>query len=342
MTVASWQSELQGAVKSVEELVERGFLSTERAAALSDVARNYRVLLPQYYLNLIDKENPKDPVARMALPSVQELLHAEESLRDPIGDLAKQAAPRLTHRYKDRALLHVTNLCPMYCRFCFRKNLMNEKEEALYDGDFSAAFAYVRAHPEIRELILTGGDPWMLSDDRLYSLVEEIADTLPAVRVLRFHTRMPVTLPSRVTDGLLDAIRRQGRLQTVVVTHFNHAQELSAVAIDASARIRGAGILLLNQSVLLKYVNDSVVALKDLFFALGDAGILPYYLHHCDQVAGAEDFRISIERGQEIWRGLRGELPGYLIPEYILDRPGGLGKIPLGDGAIRGVNSATV
>lgn len=329
-----WQLDIRDALTSIRELEGRGFaFYDERRGALEAVEARYRTLVPEYYLSLIDPADPEDPIARIAFPSSEEAAVAGAGMRDPIGDLAKSAAPRLTHRYRDRALLHVTNLCPMFCRFCFRKNLMNEREEGLYSGDFEPALRYLSAHPEIEEVILTGGDPWMLSDSRLKTLVDDIAAHAPAVKRLRFHTRMPVTLPSRITEGLLEAIVRPGRFQTVVVTHFNHPRELSEAARAGLRHLKGA--LLLNQTVLLRGINDNAATLRDLFSQLGGEGVLPYYLHHCDLVEGAEHFRTTIARGQEIWTELRGTLPGYFIPEYVLDTPGGGGKIPLGGKFLR-------
>lgn len=321
----AWQQELKEAVRSVKDLGQSYAFLRERPR-LAEVEERFRTLVPRYYLSLIDPNDPEDPIAKMAFASSEELL-TREGLRDPIGDLARQAAPRLTHRYPDRALLHVTNLCPMYCRYCFRKNLMNESEEELYRGDFAAAFDYVEKHPQIEELIFTGGDPWMLSDEKLSSLV----DLVPAaVKRLRFHTRMPVTLPSRLTPELLGAISRPGRFRTFVVTHFNHPRELTELAREAIRQMQAAGITVLNQSVLLRGVNDSAAVLRELYRALGNEGVLPYYLHHCDLVAGGEHFRLSIAEGRRIWTELRGTLAGYLIPEYVLDTPGGWGKIPIG------------
>lgn len=314
----------------MKELEGKGFAFFEGRAGIPAVEDRYRTLVPPYYLELIDPRDPADPIALMAFPSGEEALEPDAGLRDPIGDLAKSSIPRLTHRYPDRALLHATNLCPMYCRFCFRKNLMSEKDEGLYGGEFGPALEYLGQHPEIEEVIVTGGDPWMLSDDRLRSLVNSLAEASPAIRRLRFHSRMPVTLPMRVTDGLIDSISRPGRFQTVVVTHFNHARELSSEARLALRRLKAAGFLLLNQTVLLKGVNDKAALLRPLLLALGEEGVLPYYLHHCDLVAGAEHFRLPIAQGIEIWKELRGTMPGYLIPEYVLDTPGGGGKVPVG------------
>ena len=325
---AVWQQELRDAVSSLDdpELADYAFLG----AVSREAAARFRLLVPRPYLRLIDPRDPQDPVARMAFASAEELVATPTGMRDPIGDLAKQAAPRLTHRYGDRALLHVTNLCPMYCRFCFRKNLMNEREEELYAGGFEEAFTYLAAHPEVEELILTGGDPWMLADEKLAALVDEIAARLPALRRLRFHTRMPVTLPSRVTPGLLKAIQKPGRFRTYVVTHFNHLRELGESARTALATLTGAGVTVLNQTVLLRGVNNDAGILRKLFRELGNEGVMPYYLHHCDLVAGAEHFRTSLAEGRAIWTALRGTLPGYMLPEYVVEIPGGGGKIPVG------------
>ena len=321
----AWQEQLRDAVSSVKGLEHYAFFAARGLAT----GLRFRTLVPRYYLGLVNPADPNDPIAMMAFPSSEEATQSPGALRDPIGDLARQAAPRLTHRYRDRALLHVTNLCPMYCRFCFRKNLMNERDENLYSGDFAEAFAYLAKHPEIEEVILTGGDPWMLSDEKISALVDGIVAAAPGLKRLRFHTRMPVTLPARVTAALLAAVKRE-KVRTFVVTHFNHPREVSGEAKAALAALTGAGLTVLNQSVLLKGVNDRPGILRELFLALGNEGVLPYYLHHCDLVAGGEHFRTSIAEGRRIWTELRGTLPGYLIPEYVLDTPGGWGKIPIG------------
>lgn len=319
----TWQEELKSAVRSVGDLEGYAFLS----AASVGPESQYRTLVPQYYLSLIDPQDPADPVARMAFPLAEEELFSPLGLRDPIGDQAKMVAPRLTHRYDDRALLHVTNLCPMYCRFCFRKNLMNEQDEELYSGDFTAAFQYLAAHPEIEELIFTGGDPWMLSTAKLEGLLDQLEAQVSTIKRLRFHTRMPVTLPSRVNDELVRLLQKKYNFRFVIVTHFNHPKECSPQAAQAIQRLKGTGALLLNQTVLLKGVNDQAATLRKLWLELGAWGVLPYYLHHCDLVRGAEHFRVSLARGREIFRELRGSMPGYYLPHYVLDRPGGAGKI---------------
>lgn len=218
---------------------------------------------------------------------------------------------------------------------------MNEKEPDLYAGDFAPAFAYLEQHSEIQELILSGGDPWILSDDKIAWLVQKVSNDLPQVKRLRFHTRMPVTLPSRITAELISALSARDDLQIIIVTHFNHPRELTNVAAVGLKQLRQAGFLILNQSVLLKGVNDSTAILRELFLGLGNQGVIPYYLHHCDLVAGAEHFRTTIALGRKIWAELRGTLPGYLLPEYILETPGGGGKVPLGKSAVKKLSKSS-
>lgn len=319
----AWQEELKSAIRSVSELAGYAFLKNSSQSPEKD----YRTLVPRYYLSLIDPSDAEDPIAKMAFPREDELFFTDLGRRDPIGDQDKLAAPRLTHRYRDRALLHTTNLCPMYCRFCFRKNLMNETEEDLYSGEFDPAFEYLVRHPEIEELIFTGGDPWMLSSKKIEQLLIRVASELPRIRRLRFHTRMPVTLPSRVNQDLLDVLKQRYPFQIIVVTHFNHPKECSDLAKAAIEKLKSVGVLLLNQTVLLNGVNHEASILRDLWMTLGGWGVMPYYLHHCDLVKGAEHFRVSLEEGRRVFRELRGSMPGYFLPHYVLDRPGGAGKI---------------
>jgi lysine 2,3-aminomutase len=328
----SWQKELSDAIRSTEELdsLHWAFLRAPDFRSHPALNGKYRVLVPRAYLALIDPHDPADPIARMAFPGAAEL--DESGKMDPIGDLERKAAPRLTHRYTDRVLLHTTNLCPMYCRFCFRKNLMNEADENLYGGGFDEAFAYIRSQPQLREVILTGGDPWMLSDAKLGALLHQIL-AIPSIERIRFHTRMPVTLPTRVTKGLLallESLVAAGK-RVYVVTHFNHPKEITAASRLACKEITSRGVRLLNQAVLLKGVNNSSSTLRELFLGLEKMGVLPYYLHHGDTVAGAGHFRTSVEESLAIYRELRGTLSGYALPELVVDLPGGFGKVPLAE-----------
>jgi lysine 2,3-aminomutase len=296
--------------------------------------RRYNVRIPRHYLELIDWDDPRDPVRLQSIPAGEELEWDPRELADPIGDHAHGAVPRLTHRYPDRVLLHPTYQCAIYCRHCFRKEALDDAADQYTENQLQPAFEYITAHEEIREVILTGGDPLVLSNARLAELRGRL-ELIPHLRMLRVHTRLPVVHPARITDELVDALR--GRLMVCVVTHFNHPNEIAGDAVRAAALLRGAGFLLLNQTVLLKGLNDDVETLRTLFQELVyTLGIKPYYLHHCDLARGLTHMRTTIDRGLELMRGLRGHLSGICLPEYVLDLPGGYGKIPLGPSYTRG------
>ena len=230
----------------------------------------------------------------------------------------------LTHRYPDRVILHVTKTCEVYCRFCFRREAVGE-EGSLPEPDLVAALDYIAVNPAIREVILTGGDPLVLSARRIKGLMDRLG-AIPHVDVVRIHTRIPVVAPEKVTAELVEALR--GPVVWVVV-HTNHAQEIGAAAEAALGRLAGAGVPLLSQSVLLRGINDSVAALEELFRRLIRLRVKPYYLHHCDLAKGTGHFRTTIAEGQALMAGLRGRVSGTLLPRYVLDIPGGYGKVPL-------------
>ena len=292
-------------------------------------AASFNVRAPRRYLELIDWADERDPIRRQVIPSADELVHDPREREDPIGDAAHSPVPRLTHRYPDRVLLYPTYQCAVYCRHCFRKESLADDDAAAYAIDvLGPALAYIAEHPEIREVILTGGDPLILANERLEELRRRI-EAIDHVRMLRVHTRIPVVLPGRVNPGLVDALK--GRLMVCVVTHFNHAREITPATVAAARTLREAGFMLLNQTVLLKGVNDDAEALRTLFRELVYAlGIRPYYLHHCDSTRGLTHFRTTIDRGLELMSALRGHISGLCVPHYVLDLPGGDGKIPLG------------
>lgn len=266
-----------------------------------------------------------DPgVAAQFVPTAAELLVRPEELHDPIGDDAFSPVPGLTHRYPDRVILHATRTCEVYCRFCFRREAVGE-DGALTEAELDAVCAYLAGQPAIREVILTGGDPMILSPRRLTGLLDRLA-RIPHVDVIRFHTRVPVVAPHRIDDRLLAALRGH---TVFVVVHTNHPAELTAEARAALARLADAGVPLLSQSVLLRGINDDSAVLADLFRALIRNRVKPYYLHHCDLARGTSHFRTTIAAGQRIMADLRGALSGIAIPTYVLDIPGGHGKVPL-------------
>lgn len=321
-----WVADLRAGVRRADDL-HRLPLAPEELARLRPVAAAYKVRIPASYLALVDWSDPHDPIRRQAVPSDEELRVLPGERPDPIGDAAHSPVPHLTHRYPDRVLLYPTYVCSMYCRHCFRKEALNEDDRGVALPRLEPALDYVAAHPEIREVILTGGDPLTLSDDQLAALRRRI-EAIPHVRLLRVHTRVPVTLPARVTPALAQALR--GPLVTAVVTHFNHPREITPAAAQACRRLREAGLMLLNQSVLLRGVNDDPATLETLLRELVyTLGAKPYYLHHCDLTRGVSHFRTSLDEGLALVKGLRGRVSGLCIPHYVLDLPGGHGKVPL-------------
>jgi lysine 2,3-aminomutase len=296
--------------------------------SLEDVARRYAVAVSPTLLALVDLCDPHDPIARQFLPSLEELNTLPQELADPIGDAAHSPVAGIVHRHPDRVLFKVVSACPVYCRFCFRRETIGPgKDNALSKDDFEAALAYIAAHPEIWEVILTGGDPFILSPRRIAEITSRLS-ALPHVKVIRWHSRVPVVDPDRVSDALVAALHAPGAT-TYVAVHANHAREFSSDAKTAIARLVDGGIPLVSQSVLLKGVNDKVETLAALMRAFVENRIKPYYLHHPDLAPGTSHFRIGIEEGRALVGELRGLLSGLAMPTYMLDIPGGFGKVPL-------------
>ena len=312
-------------LRSPSDLAKIGLVSASDAAQLAPVADAYAIAITPAVVDLIDRSNPLDPVAQQFVPSIAELDMRPEELPDPIGDKAHEPVEGIVHRYLDRVLLKIVSVCPVYCRFCFRREMVGPgKDGNLSPAELDAALAYIRAHPEIWEVIVTGGDPFMLSARRAWALTRALED-IPHVKVIRWHTRMPVADPQRVTEELVDAVRSSSKAVYVAV-HCNHARELSAAARAACARLVDAGVPLLSQSVLLKGVNDDIDTLADLMRAFLECRIKPYYLHHADLAPGTSHFRTAIERGQELVRQLRDRVSGLAQPHYVVDIPGGVSK----------------
>jgi lysine 2,3-aminomutase len=314
-----------------EELIAARLIAPEAGEAATRVAARYAVALSPEVVRLIDRADPADPIARQYLPDVSELDVAPEERVDPIGDDAFSPVKGVVHRYPDRVLLKPVSICPVYCRFCFRRETVG-KEGALGAAELARALDYIRNNNAIWEVILTGGDPLMLSARRLKSLLQALA-AIPHVRVLRIHSRVPVAAPERITRAVVAALRTDKPLYLVL--HCNHPRELSQAVRAACRRLANAGLPLLSQSVLLRGVNDSVATLEALMRALIEAGIKPYYLHHPDLVPGTARFRLSIAEGRRLVQGLRGRLSGLAQPLYVLDIPGGHGKVPIGPDYVR-------
>jgi len=296
--------------------------------SIQDVARRYAVAVSPTLLSLVDPADPNDPIARQFLPSLEELNTLPEERADPIGDHAHSPVAGIVHRHPDRVLFKVVAACPVYCRFCFRREMIGPgQDNALSKADFEAALAYIVDHAEIWEVILTGGDPLILSPRRVAEITARLSQ-IPHVKVVRWHTRVPVTDPARVTDDLVAALQGPGTT-TYVAVHANHPREFSPEARRAIARLVEGAIPLVSQSVLLKGVNDDVQTLAALMRAFVENRIKPYYLHHPDLAPGTSHFRIGIEDGLALMRELRARVSGLAMPTYMLDIPGGFGKVPL-------------
>lgn len=314
-------------LRTADEIVAAGLVSPQQHAGITQVAARYAVAITPAMARLIDANDLDDPIALQFIPDVRELHHHPAELADPIGDGAKSPVPGIVHRNPDRVLFKIANVCPVYCRFCFRREMVGPgKSEALSTEDIASALDYIRTHPEIWEVILTGGDPLILSPRRISEITAALG-TIPHVKVLRWHTRVPVVAPERITDDLVAAMTQTGKT-TFVAVHTNHLRELTAEARAACAKLVDAGIPLVSQTVLLRGVNDTVEALEDLMRALVETRIKPYYLHHGDLAPGTSHFRTTIAEGQELMRQLRQRLSGLALPSYVLDIPGAHGKVP--------------
>jgi lysine 2,3-aminomutase len=316
-------------LRSVPDLRGAGLVAVDDVARLEPVAERYAVAITPHVAGLIDRSDVNDPIARQFVPDARELHHAPEERADPLGEDERSPVPGLVHRYPDRVLLKLTHVCPVYCRFCFRREVVGPGgPQALSDGALDAAMNYIAAHPEIWEVILTGGDPLMLSARRIADVTIRLSG-ISTVKVLRWHSRVPVADPERITARVVEALKSPGRAVYLAV-HSNHPRELNPAVRSALGRLADAGIVLLGQTVLLKGVNDDPETLAALMRGLVSARVKPYYLHHPDLAPGTAHFRLSIEEGQAIVRALRGRVSGLAQPTYVLDIPGGYGKVPIG------------
>jgi lysine 2,3-aminomutase len=319
-------------IRLPSELVAAGLAPPEKLADLARVAARYALAITPDIAALIDRADPHDPIARQFVPDVAELTTLPNERADPIGDDAHAPVEGIVHRYPDRVLLKLVNVCAVYCRFCFRREMVGPGREMLTPAKLDAALQYVQAHPEIWEVILTGGDPLVLSARRIGEVIARIA-AIGHVKIIRLHTRLPVVSPDKITPSLVRALQAPGKT-TYVALHANHARELTPQVRAAIAHIVDAGIPMVSQTVLLRHVNDDAQTLEDLMRALVECRIKPYYLHHGDLAPGTSHFRTTIEQGQALMRALRGRVSGLAQPTYVLDIPGGHGKVPVGPGYI--------
>jgi lysine 2,3-aminomutase len=324
----AWMAELRASLRTADELARALDLTPEE---VEGVRRAEKVGLPiqvtPYYLSLCDKHDPRCPIRRQCIPVASEAHLLPGELADPLGEIAHEVAPHLVQRYPDRALLLATDRCGVYCRFCTRSRMVGDGGGAVSLEQLAPAFAYIEAHPELRDIIISGGDPLTLSTERLVRLVARVR-AVSTVETIRLATRVPVTLPSRITLELVRALRPYHPLW--VMTHYNHPKELTTEAERACRILVDHGFPLMNQTVLLRGINDEVETLEALFRGLVRLRVRPYYLLQMDPVKGAGHLRTKVQRGIELMERLQGRLSGIALPKLVVDTPGGMGKVPIG------------
>jgi lysine 2,3-aminomutase len=317
-------------LRTADQLQQAGLIAPAALAEAARVAERYAIAVTPEMAALIDPTDSDDPIARQFIPDSRELITLRSERADPIGDEAHSPVPGIVHRYPDRALIKMLHACPVYCRFCFRREMVGPGGKALIGTEFDSAMAYLAANPSIWEVIITGGDPFMLSVRRIETLMAALAD-MPHIRIVRWHTRVPMVDPARVTSALVKALKHGGKAVYVGI-HANHPREFTEAARAALARLADAGIAMVSQSVLLKGVNAEATTLAALMRAFVENRVQPYYLHHPDLAPGTSHFRLDIADGQALMARLRGHLSGLAQPTYVLDIPGGHGKVPVGPG----------
>ena len=324
---AEWQWQVRNAVTSLEGL-ERVLALTpsEREGAERAAREGLPIAITPYYLGLVDPSDPSCPIRRQCVPDRREADAVPGDLEDPLGEVAHEVAPHLVQRYPDRALLLATDRCAVYCRFCTRSRMVGEGGGARSLASLGPAFAYLEAHPEVRDVIVSGGDPLAMVTSRLVPLIERLR-AIPSLDTIRLATRVPVTLPMRVTRELTEALRPFHPLW--VMTHFNHPKELTPASLEACTRLADAGFPVMNQTVLLRGINDDAGTLERLFRGLVRARVRPYYLLQADPVRGTAHLRTPLHVGVGIMERLQGRLTGIALPKLICDTPGGKGKVPL-------------
>ena len=326
-------------LRKTDELIKLGFIDKKRRTEIDEVSENFSTAITPEMANLINKNNIKqDPIANQFVPTANELDVKQEELNDPIGDDFYTSVKGIIHRYPDRCLFKPVNVCPIYCRFCFRREKVGPGNEGLTPAELEVAYSYISNHPEIWEVIFTGGDPLIMKPKTLTKILENLS-LIDTVDVIRMHTRVPVVDPSVINSAMIDALKCC-RQPVTIVLHANHAKEFTKSACDAIAQLVDNGIMMLGQSVLLSNVNDNIEALSELMRCFIKNRVKPYYLHHGDLAVGTSHFRTSIEKGQSLMYQLRGRFSGICQPTYVLDIPGGYGKVPISHNYINQTESS--
>lgn len=323
---------IKKSLRTLINLKEHKLINNEDIPVLKEVVENFSVAISAQMYDLIDTANPNDPIAKQFIPSAKELLVAESETSDPIGDNVHTTVKGIIHRYPDRCLLTPVHVCPVYCRFCFRREKIGSSAQTMSQIELDHAYDYIAEHKEIWEVILTGGDPLILKPHQLKSIINRL-NAIEHVEIIRIHTRIPVVESQRINDEMLDALKCNKTVYIAI--HANHPREFTQQAINACASLTAAGITLLSQTTLLKGINDHIDVLSQLMRTFVKNRIKPYYVHHADQAKGTQHFRTTIAEGQKLMKQLRGRFSGICQPTYVLDIPGGYGKVPVSSSYIQ-------
>ena len=321
-----WKWQVKNRIETLDQLKKHILLTPEEESGVKETLKTLRMAITPYYLSLIDQNNPHCPIRRQAIPTLAETYHSRADLLDPLHEDTDSPVPGLTHRYPDRVLFLITDMCSMYCRHCTRRRFAGQRDGELPSDKIQMGIDYIARTPEVRDVLLSGGDALMISDTMLESILKRLR-AIPHVEIIRIGTRIPVVCPQRITDKLVEMIKQYHPVW--VNTHFNHANEMTPEAAAACAKLANAGVPLGNQSVLLRGVNDCTHVMRNLMHVLVKNRVRPYYIYQCDLSMGLEHFRTPVSKGIEIIESLRGHTSGLAVPTFVVDAPGGGGKTPV-------------
>jgi lysine 2,3-aminomutase len=321
-----WKWQLQHRLTTSSQLKEMMELTPEEEAGCAFANQKLALAITPYFFNLIDRTNPECPMRRQVIPQDGEMLVSEGEMPDSLGEDSHSPVPGLVHRYPDRVLFLVTDRCAAYCRYCTRSRLVSNAQDYNFHPEFEQGLSYIEGHPEVRDVLLSGGDPLLLSDRKIEYLLKRLR-AIPHVEFIRIGSRIPVFLPQRITPGLCEIFKRHGPIWMSL--HINHPRECTAELRKACDLLAFAGVPLGNQSVLLRGINDSATVMKSLVHTLLTMRVRPYYIYQMDLITGGAHFKVDVRKGIEIIRALRGHTTGYAVPQYVIDAPGGGGKVPL-------------
>ena len=334
-----WNWQLRNRITRPEQLETYLHLTPEERAGCNLTKNKLALAITPYFFNLIDPNDPNDPLRKQVVPRVNEIHVSPEEYLDPLGEEIDKATEGIVHRYPDRVLFLVTDRCAAYCRYCTRSRLVSNAQDYNFHPQLESGIDYIRSHPEIRDVLLSGGDPLLLSDSKLNYLLHELRE-IPHVEFIRIGSRIPVFLPQRITPELCEIFKKHGPVWLNI--HTNHPNECSVELHDACQQLAFAGVPLGNQSVLIKGVNDDADTMKSLIHRLLMMRVRPYYLYQCDLINGSSHLRTNVRKGIEIIRALRGNTTGYAIPQFVIDAPGGGGKIPINPDYVKEITSTEI